>query len=85
MLARLDFRRAEFFPFRDLLGRLPWNKSLRLRADQKLVNSQRIASSKPGNVSSSEMLSKRKSGGEFETSAWMSKELLDKTKCKDKA
>lgn len=86
MLASLDFRRAEFGYFRDLFHRLPQNKSLRFkRGPRKLVNTQRITSSQLRNVSSSEILSKRKSGGNFRTPAWMSKELLDKTKCKYKS
>lgn len=34
-LAALDFRRADFGPFRELLGEVPWDKALEERGAQE--------------------------------------------------
>ncbi|GAB0176082.1 hypothetical protein GRJ2_000073400 [Grus japonensis] len=78
-LTTLDFRRADFGLFRDLLGRIPWDKALEGRGAQEswmgfkgqLLQAQERC-----------IPTKRKSGKNARRPAWMNKELLDKFKCK---
>ena len=45
-LTTLDFRRADFGLFRDLLGRVPWDKALKGREPKKAGEYSRVTSSK---------------------------------------
>ncbi|GAB0179874.1 hypothetical protein GRJ2_000452700 [Grus japonensis] len=81
-LTILDFRRADFGLFRDLLGRIPWDKALEGRVAQEswllfkghLLQAQERCTP-----------AKRKSGKNALRLAWMNKELLDKLKHKKEA
>ncbi|KFM05090.1 hypothetical protein AS27_03707, partial [Aptenodytes forsteri] len=81
-LTALDLRRADFGLFRDLLGRVPWDKALEGRGAQEtwvifkdhLLQAQERCSP-----------TKRKSGKNTRRPAWMNKELLDKLKHKKEA
>ncbi|KFV18177.1 hypothetical protein N340_02392, partial [Tauraco erythrolophus] len=65
----LDFRRADFGFFRDLLGRVPWDEALEGRwiiFKDHLLQAQEWC-----------IPTKRKSGRNTRRPAWMNKELLD--------
>ncbi|GAB0188342.1 hypothetical protein GRJ2_001299500 [Grus japonensis] len=78
-LTTLVFRRADFGLFRDLFGRVPWDKALEERGAQKgwLVFK--------GHLLQALIPTKRKSGKNTRRTAWMNKELLDKLKHKKEA
>ncbi|GAB0188331.1 hypothetical protein GRJ2_001298400 [Grus japonensis] len=78
-LATLDFRRAAFGLFRDLLGKVPWDKALEGRGAQEswLVFK--------GHLLQALIPTKRKSGKNTTRPAWMNKELLGKLKHKKEA
>jgi len=75
-LTTLDFRRADFGLFRNLLGRVPWDKAQEswLKFKDHLLQAQEQCIS-----------TKRKSGKNARRPAWMNKELLDKVKHKKEA
>ncbi|GAB0206600.1 mitochondrial enolase superfamily member 1 [Grus japonensis] len=81
-LTTLDFRRADFGLFRDLLGRIPWDKALEGRGAQDswlifkghLLQAQERCSP-----------TKRKSGKSTKRPPWMNKEVLGKVKHKKEA
>ncbi|GAB0204837.1 hypothetical protein GRJ2_002949300 [Grus japonensis] len=81
-LAALDFRRADFGFFRDLLGRVPWDKVLEGRGarDSWLIFRDHLLQAQEQCIPT-----KRKSGKNTRRSAWMNKELLDKLKHKKEA
>ncbi|KFV13114.1 hypothetical protein N340_13029, partial [Tauraco erythrolophus] len=78
----LDFRRADFGLFRDLLGRVQWDQALKGRGAQEswlifkdhLLQAQKLC-----------IPTKRKSGRNTRRPAWMNKELLDQLEHKKKA
>ncbi|GAB0186157.1 hypothetical protein GRJ2_001081000 [Grus japonensis] len=81
-LTTLDFRRAEFGLFRDLLGRLQWDKALEGRGSKKssLIFKDHVLQAQEQCIPT-----KRKSGKKARRPAWMNKELLDKVKHKKEA
>ncbi|KGL89856.1 hypothetical protein N301_01578, partial [Charadrius vociferus] len=81
-LATLDFRRAGFGLFRDLLGRVPWDKALKGRGaqDSQLIFKDHLLQAQERCIQM-----KRKSGKTARRPAWMNKELLDKLKQKKEA
>ncbi|GAB0209334.1 hypothetical protein GRJ2_003399100 [Grus japonensis] len=78
-LTTLDFRRADFGLFRDLLGRIPWDKALEGRGaqDSWLVFKDHLLQAQERCIPT-----KRKSGKNTQRPAWMNKELLGKVKQK---
>ncbi|GAB0203910.1 high affinity cAMP-specific and IBMX-insensitive 3',5'-cyclic phosphodiesterase 8B [Grus japonensis] len=78
----LDFRRAAFGLFRDLLGRAPWDKALEGRGTQDswLVFKDHLLQAQERCTPA-----KRKSGKNTRRPAWMNKELLDKLKHRKEA
>ncbi|GAB0190056.1 hypothetical protein GRJ2_001470900 [Grus japonensis] len=81
-LTTLDFRRADFGLFRDLLGRLPWDKALEERVAQEtwFIFKDHLLQ-----VQERCIPAKRKSGKNARKlwrPAWMNKLLLDKLKHK---
>ena len=78
----LDFRRADFGLFRDLLGRVSWDKALERRGAQesRLIFKDHVLQAQEGCIPT-----KRKSGKNARRPAWMNKELLDKLKHKKEA
>ena len=81
-LATLDFRRADFGLFRDLLGRVPWDTALEGRGAQEswLIFKDHLLQAQERCIPT-----KRKSGKNTRRPAWMNKELLDKLKHKKEA
>jgi len=80
-LATMDFRRADFAFFRDLLGRVSWNKSLEgKRGPRNLVNQTSAPPSSKRCIPT-----KRNSGKNARWLAWLNKELLDKIKHRKEA
>ncbi|GAB0185376.1 hypothetical protein GRJ2_001002900 [Grus japonensis] len=81
-LTTLDFRRTDFGLFRDLLGRVPWDKALEGRGTQDswLVFKGHLLRAQERCIPA-----KRKSGKNARRPPWMNKELLDKLKSKKKA
>ncbi|GAB0190077.1 hypothetical protein GRJ2_001473000 [Grus japonensis] len=81
-LTTLDFRRADFGLFRDLLGRIPWDKALEGRGaqDSWLVFKHHLLQAQERCIPT-----KRKSGKNTRRSVWMNKELLGKVKQKKEA
>ncbi|KAM6092638.1 uncharacterized protein LJ206_005604 [Theristicus caerulescens] len=81
-LNTLDFRRADFGLFRDLFGRVPWDKALEGRGAQEswLIFKDHLLQAQERCI-----LIKRKSGKNARRPAWMNKELLDKLKLKKEA
>ncbi|GAB0180593.1 hypothetical protein GRJ2_000524600 [Grus japonensis] len=81
-LTTLDFRRADFGLSRDLLGRVPWDKAPEGRGaqDSWLIFKNHL-------LQAQERCSptKRKSGKNARSLAWMNKELLNKLKQKKEA
>ncbi|GAB0203621.1 hypothetical protein GRJ2_002827700 [Grus japonensis] len=76
-LTTLDFKRADFGLFRNLLGRLPWDTALEGRGAQ---DSWLIFKSHLLQAQERCMPTKRKSGKNARRRAWMSKEVLGKLK-----
>ncbi|GAB0206090.1 hypothetical protein GRJ2_003074600 [Grus japonensis] len=81
-LTTLDFRRADFGLFRDLLGRIPWDKALEGRGTQEswLVFMDHLLQAQERCIPT-----KRKSGKNGWRPVWMNKELLGKLKSKKEA
>ncbi|GAB0186934.1 hypothetical protein GRJ2_001158700 [Grus japonensis] len=81
-LPTLDFRRADFGLFRDLLGRVPWDKALEGRGAQEscLVFKGHLLQAQERCIPT-----EKKSGKNTRRPAWMNKELPDKLKQKDEA
>ena len=80
-LTTLDFRRTDFGLFRDLLGRVPWDKALEGRGAQEswLIFKDHLIQAQERCIPA-----RRKSGKNARRPAWMNKELLDKLKQKRK-
>ncbi|KFO08151.1 hypothetical protein N312_12568, partial [Balearica regulorum gibbericeps] len=75
----LDFRRADFGLFRDLLGRVPWDKALEGRGAQDswvIFKGNLLQAQEQG------IPTKRKSSKNTKRPPWMNKELLGKVKQK---
>ncbi|GAB0206039.1 hypothetical protein GRJ2_003069500 [Grus japonensis] len=81
-LTTLHFRRADFGLFRDLLGRVPWDKALEGRGaqDSWLIFKGDLLQAQERCIPT-----KRKSGKNTRRPPWMNKELLGKLKCKKEA
>ncbi|GAB0205898.1 mitochondrial enolase superfamily member 1 [Grus japonensis] len=81
-LNTLDFRRADFGLFRDLLGRIPWDKALEGRGaqDSWLIFKGQLLQAQERCIPT-----KRKSGENTKRPPWMNKELLGKVKQKKEA
>ncbi|GAB0177387.1 hypothetical protein GRJ2_000203900 [Grus japonensis] len=81
-LSTLDFRRANFGLFRDLLRRVPWDKVLEGRGAQEswLLFKDLFLQDQKRCIPTM-----RKSGKNTQRPAWMNKELLDKLKHKKEA
>ena len=81
-LTTLDFRRADFGLFRDLLGRIPWDKALEGRGaqDSWLIFKGHLLQAQERCIPT-----RRKSGKNTRKPAWMNKELLGKVKHKKEA
>ncbi|GAB0183357.1 mitochondrial enolase superfamily member 1 [Grus japonensis] len=79
-LTTLDFRRADFGLFRDLLGRVPWDKALEGRGAQEswLIFKNHLLQAQERCIPVN-----RKSGKRAQRPAWMNKELLGKVKHKN--
>ena len=78
-LAALDFRRADFKLFRELLGRVRWDKDLEGREAQEswsIFKNHLLLAQKHC------ILRKRKAGKNARRPLWINKELLDLLKCK---
>ncbi|KFQ11448.1 hypothetical protein N330_00764, partial [Leptosomus discolor] len=78
----LDFRRADFDLFRDLLGRVPLDTALEVKRAQEswlIFKDHLLQAHEQCNPT------KRKSSKNTRRPAWMNKELLDKRKHKTKA
>ncbi|KFV20591.1 hypothetical protein N340_07832, partial [Tauraco erythrolophus] len=78
----LDFRRADFGLFRDLLARVQWDKALEGRGAQEswLIFKDHLLQAQERCIPT-----KRKSGRNTRRPAWMNKELLDQLRHKKKA
>ncbi|GAB0195045.1 hypothetical protein GRJ2_001969800 [Grus japonensis] len=74
-LTTLDFRRADFGLFRDLLGRVPWDKALEGRGaqDRWLIFKDHLLQAQERCIPT-----KRKSGKNTKRPPWMNQELLGK-------
>ncbi|GAB0208676.1 hypothetical protein GRJ2_003333300 [Grus japonensis] len=72
-LTTLDFRRADFGLFRDLLGRIPWDKALEGRGaqDSWLIFKGHLLQAQERCIPT-----KRKSSKTTKRPPWMNKELL---------
>ena len=81
-LNTLDFRRADFGLFRDLLGRVPWDTALEGRGAQEswLIFKDHLLQAQESPIPM-----RRKSGKNARRPAWMNKELLAKLKHKKEA
>ncbi|KFV97213.1 hypothetical protein N327_03267, partial [Fulmarus glacialis] len=81
-LTTLDFRRADFGLFRDLFGRVPWDKALEGRGAQEswLIFKDHLLQAQERCIPT-----KRKSGKNARRPAWMNKELLDTLKHRKEA
>ncbi|GAB0203869.1 mitochondrial enolase superfamily member 1 [Grus japonensis] len=81
-LTALDFRRADFGLFRDLLGRIPWDKALEGRGaqDSWLIFKHHLLQAQERCIPT-----KRKSSKNTKRRPWMNKELLGKVKQKKEA
>ncbi|GAB0209762.1 hypothetical protein GRJ2_003441900 [Grus japonensis] len=82
-LTTLDFRRADFGLFRDLLGRIPWDKALEGRGTQDswLIFKGHLLQAQERCIPTK----KKKSGKNTQRPAWMNKELPGKVKQKKEA
>ncbi|KFQ79023.1 hypothetical protein N337_02880, partial [Phoenicopterus ruber ruber] len=78
----LAFRREDFGLFRDLLGRVPWDKALEGRGAQEscLILKDHLLQAPQRCIPT-----KRKSGKSARRPAWMNEELLDKLQHKKEA
>ncbi|KFO04167.1 hypothetical protein N312_10892, partial [Balearica regulorum gibbericeps] len=78
----LDFRRADFGLFRDLLGRIPWDKALEGRGaqDSWLIFKGHLLQAQEQCIPT-----KRKPSKSTKRPPWMNKELLGKVKQKKEA
>ncbi|KFV07940.1 hypothetical protein N340_12902, partial [Tauraco erythrolophus] len=78
----LDFRRADFGLFRDLLARVQWDEALEGRGGQEswIIFKDHLLQAQERCIPT-----KRKSGRNTRRPAWMSKELLDQLGHKKKA
>jgi len=76
-LSTLDFRRTDFGLIRDLLGRIPWDKTLEGRGAQESWLIFKVHLLQPPEQC---IRTKRKSGKNARRPAWMNKELLDELK-----
>ena len=81
-LATLDLRRADFGPFRALLGRVPWDTAPEGKRAQEswLIFKAHLLQAQERCIPT-----KRKAGKNARRPAWMNKELLDKIKHKKEA
>ncbi|GAB0177064.1 voltage-dependent L-type calcium channel subunit alpha-1C [Grus japonensis] len=81
-LTTLDFRRADSGLFRDLLGRIPWDKALEGRGaqDSWLIFKHHLLQAQERCIPT-----KRKSNKNTKRPLWMNKELLGKVKQKKEA
>ncbi|GAB0194936.1 hypothetical protein GRJ2_001958900 [Grus japonensis] len=81
-LTTLDFRKADFGLFRDLLGRIPWDKALEGRGaqDSWLIFNGHLLQAQERCIPT-----KRKSSKNIKRPPWMNKELLGKVKQKKEA
>ncbi|GAB0205822.1 mitochondrial enolase superfamily member 1 [Grus japonensis] len=81
-LLALDFSRADFGLFRNLLGRVPWDKALKGRGaqDSWLVFKGHLLQAQQRCIPT-----ERKSGKNTKRPLWVNKELLDKVKQKKEA
>ncbi|GAB0182166.1 hypothetical protein GRJ2_000681900 [Grus japonensis] len=81
-LTTLDFSRADFGLFRDLLGRIPWDKALEGRGaqDSWLIFKDHLLQAQERCIPT-----KRKSSKNTKRPLWVNKELLDKVKQKKEA
>ncbi|GAB0202598.1 mitochondrial enolase superfamily member 1 [Grus japonensis] len=81
-LTTLDFRRADFGLFRDLLGRVPWDKALEGRGaqDSWLIFKAHLLQAQEQCIPT-----KRKSSKTTKRPPWMNKDLLGKVKHKKEA
>ncbi|GAB0204934.1 mitochondrial enolase superfamily member 1 [Grus japonensis] len=81
-LTTLDFRRADFGLFRDLLGRIPWDKALEGRGaqDSWLIFKGHLLQAQERCIPT-----KRKSSKSTKRPPWMNRELLGKVKQKKEA
>ncbi|KFU99773.1 hypothetical protein N340_10986, partial [Tauraco erythrolophus] len=78
----LDFRRVDFGLFRDLLGRVQWDKALEGRVAQEswIIFKDHLLQAQERCIPT-----KRKSGRNTRKPTWMNKELLDQLKHKKEA
>ncbi|KGL87978.1 hypothetical protein N301_00234, partial [Charadrius vociferus] len=78
----LDFRRVDFGLFKDLLGKVPWDKALerRLAWESWLIFKDHLFQAQEQCIPI-----KRKSGKNARRPAWMNKKLLEKLKQKKEA
>ncbi|GAB0205806.1 hypothetical protein GRJ2_003046200 [Grus japonensis] len=81
-LTTLDFSRADFGLFRDVLGRIPWDKALKGRGaqDSWLVFKGHLLQDQEQHIPT-----ERKSSKNTKRPPWMNKELLGKVKQKKEA
>ncbi|KFW65086.1 hypothetical protein AS28_14346, partial [Pygoscelis adeliae] len=81
-ITTLDFRRENFGLFKDLLGRVPWDKALKGRGTQEtwLIFKDHLLQTQEQSTPMS-----RKSGKNARRPAWMNKELLAKLKHRKEA
>ncbi|GAB0185519.1 hypothetical protein GRJ2_001017200 [Grus japonensis] len=81
-LTALDFRRADFGLFRDLLARIPWDKALAGRGaqDSWLIFKAHLLQAQERCIPT-----KRKSSKNTKRPPWMNKELLGKVKQKTRS
>ncbi|GAB0204631.1 hypothetical protein GRJ2_002928700 [Grus japonensis] len=81
-LTTLDFRRAGFGLFRDMLGRIPWDKALEGRGaqDSWLIFKDHLLQAQERCIPT-----KRKSSKTTKRPPWMNKEVLGKVKQKKEA
>ncbi|MCQ4021238.1 hypothetical protein FK520_26920, partial [Klebsiella pneumoniae] len=81
-LSALDFRKADFGLFRDLMGQVPWEAALEGRGAQESwsIFKEHLLQAQQRCIPM-----KNKSGKKARRPAWMSKELLDQLKVKKEA
>ncbi|RMC04392.1 hypothetical protein DUI87_19213 [Hirundo rustica rustica] len=81
-LTALGFRRADFGQFKDLLGRVPWDRTLEGRGVQEswLIFKDHLFQTQEQCIPTN-----RKSGKNARRPVWMNKEVLDKLKQKKEA
>jgi len=81
-LTTLNFRRADFHLFRDLLRRVPWDKALEERGAQEswIIFKHHLLQAQERCIPT-----KKKPGKNAGRSAWMNKQLVDKLRRKKEA